>query len=197
MRHQDAGGYRGAAGRLKGVPLPGLTPGRGKSCSKIKIVNSIKRFSVMAERVQIAKSATTVTVACKLPNGLWLQLYDMVDGREMTPQGPQVTKVARKSGAPIKLNGCALRFGQTSEVPMPGGYALTQVPADFWAKWLEANEDSDIVQNRLVFAHDTADKASAQAREQLREKVRSGLEPIDPKNPPRVGMKVTPAEPVV
>lgn len=148
----------------------------------------------MAERVQIAKSAAMVTVACKLPNGLWLQLYDMVDGREMTPQGPNTVKVARKRGEPIKLNGCALKFGQTSEVPMPGGYALTQVPADFWERWLAANEDADIVQNRLVFAHDSADKAASQARDQLKEKVKSGLEPIDPKNPPRVGMKVTPAE---
>lgn len=150
----------------------------------------------MAERVQIAKSASMVTVACKLPNGLWLQLYSMVDSREMTPQGPTTTKIARKTGEPIKLNGCALKFGQVPEFPMPGGYALTQVPAEFWQKWLHDNEDADVVKNRLVFAADSTEKVTGQALAQHTEKVRSGMEPIDPRKPPPVGMKVTPAEKV-
>lgn len=148
----------------------------------------------MVERVQ-AKSTSMVTVACKLPNGMYLQLHDMVDSYEVTAMGRKDCKVARKRGEPIKLLGSALRFGQVLEVPMPGGYSLTQVPADFWAEWCEQNADSDALKNRVIFAADTPDKASAQARDQHKEKVKSGMEPIDPKNPPRVGaLKVTPAE---
>jgi hypothetical protein len=146
----------------------------------------------MAERVQIAKSAATVTVACKLPAGLILQLWEMKDQHESSPTGTRTIQKAQKKGEPIKINGCALRFGQVPEFPMPGGYALTQIPADFWEEWLAQNQDSDAVQNRIIFAHDSADKASTQARAQAKEKVKSGMEPIDPKNPPRVGMKVTP-----
>lgn len=145
------------------------------------------------ERVQVSKAATTVTVACKLPNGLWLQLYQMGKEIEATPAGTREVPKSVKIGDPIKIAGCALPFGQAPEIPMPGGYALTQVPADFWAKWLHDNADADVVKNRLIFAADSMDKTADRAREQHKEKVRSGMEPIDPKAPPRVGMKVTPA----
>jgi hypothetical protein len=147
----------------------------------------------MVERVTaIKKSASTVTVACKLPNGLILQLWEMGDEFESSPTGTRTIKKAHKKGEPIKLNGCALKFGQVPEVPMPGGYALTQVPADFWEEWVAQDPNRDVLVNRVIFAHSTMDATSQQAREQHVEKVKSGLEPIDPKNPPKVGMKITP-----
>lgn len=149
----------------------------------------------MVERAQISKTAKHVTVACKLPNGLFLQLWRQVDSQEMTSAGPRPCKVSVKKGEAIKLPGTALRFGETPEFPLPGGYSLTQVPADFWEEWCVQNADSDLLANRILFAHDSQDKAADQAREQKKEKVTSGMEPIDPKNPPRVGpLKVIPAE---
>jgi hypothetical protein len=145
----------------------------------------------MVERV--SRGATTVTVACKLPAGLWLQLWDMVDVPEGSPTGTRNIKKAQKKGAPIKLNGCALPFGAVPEFPMPGGYALTTIPADFWEEWCRQNADSDILANRIIFAHASPTDTEAQAREQARNKVKSGFEPIDPRNPPKVGMKITPA----
>jgi hypothetical protein len=146
----------------------------------------------MVERVTTKKSVSTVTVACKLPNGLILQLWEMQDQHEASPTGTRTIQKARKKGEPVKLAGCALKFGQVPEVPMPGGYALTQVPADFWEEWVAQNQDADVLLNRIIFAHPTFDAASKQAQEQHVEKVKSGLEPIDPKNPPKVGMKITP-----
>jgi hypothetical protein len=147
----------------------------------------------MVERVSVSKSASTVTVACKLPNGLWLQLWDTQDVPESSPTGTRMIKKAFKKGEPIKLNGCALPFGAVPEYPLPGGYALTTIPADFWAEWVKQNPDSDALANRVIFAHATPSDTDAQAREQARDKVKSGFEPIDPKNPPKVGMKITPA----
>lgn len=147
----------------------------------------------MTERVQISKAASTVTVACKVPNGMFLQLYKMGKEVEATPTGHRDVPKAIKVGEPIKLNGCALRFGETAEFPMPGGYALTQVPSDFWEAWLEQNQDSDAVRNRVIFASDSQDKTSARAREQHKEGVKSGMEPINPRDPPKVGTaKITP-----
>lgn len=149
----------------------------------------------MVERAQISKTAKYVTVACKLPNGLFLQLWKQIDSQEMTHSGPKPCKISVKKGEPIKLPGTALRFGEQAEYPMPGGYSLTQVPADFWEEWCNQNSDSDLLANRILFAADAQDKAADQAWEQKKEKVMSGMEPIDPKNPPRVGpLKVTPAE---
>ena len=150
----------------------------------------------MVERVaNVARSNGTVTVACKLPNGVFLQLFDMVDGREMTPQGSRTTKVARKRGEAIKLNGTALKFGQIPDFTMAHGYALTQVPADYWEEWCSQNSDSDLLANRIIFAHECVNGVSGMAKEAKTTKIKSGMEPIDPKAPPSVGggLKVTPA----
>lgn len=140
-------------------------------------------------------SGDTVLVACKLPNGLIMQLYDMVDGYEMTPQGRKETKVARKKDAPIKLNGSATRFGQMPDWDMSNGYGITAVPADFWNEWCRQNKDSPALENRLIFAAADNSGINGKTKEAKQDKVKSGMEPIDPKNPPKVGgLKVTPAQ---
>jgi hypothetical protein len=150
----------------------------------------------MVER--IARSASTVTVACKLPAGLILELWDMQDVPEGSPTGTRTIKKAVKKTmtgceSSYKLNGSALPFGMVPDFPLPGGYALTTIPAAFWEEWCRQNADADVLLSRNVFAHASQDDTAAQAREQARNKVKSGFEPIDPKNPPKVGMKITPA----
>lgn len=153
----------------------------------------------MVERVVgstgTSKSVENVLVGCKLPNGVVLQNYEMKDVMEMTPQGSRTVKAAVKKGAPITLKGVAMRFGQVPEFQMSNGYALTPVPAPFWVEWLAANRDSDLVQNKLVFGADDLPDAVAMSRDFRAAKVKSGMEPIDPRNPPSVGggLKVTPA----
>lgn len=68
-------------------------------------------------------SFKTVTVACKLPHGMLMQV-----GEET-----------------LHLNGCC--EGNSS-----GDYGLTvQVDADFWQAWLVANKEHDVVMNGLVY----------------------------------------------
>lgn len=169
----------------------------------------------MAERIQVSKSTNNVTVASKLPNGLWMQLYEYVEEYQNSPTGPVKVKLSKKSGPPIKLNGCALPFAAVPAYPVPSGYALTEVPADFWEKWVEQNKDADYLKNRVVFAHEKREAAADRAKEQHDEiliagnfnprtgsydgrvvGVKSGLEAIDPKNPPPVGLglKITTAD---
>jgi hypothetical protein len=102
----------------------------------------------------------TVTVACKLANGLCLDLK----GRER-----------------VIINGSAVPFGMPSH---PDGYALTHgVDADFFVEWLSLYKDMDAVKKRFIFAYPKAADASAAAREMRDEKC--GLEPLDPDNPGR------------
>src|SRR5947209_2582337 len=73
----------------------------------------------------------TVTIACKLPNGLILQLH--TPHTEMVPMfggGYKEEKIYRRSGDPIVLNGNAVAVDQLLSGNMPdhytySGYALT------------------------------------------------------------------------
>lgn len=119
----------------------------------------------------------TVTVACKLPNGLILRLFQMQDTEELVMGGGvrTVQKAFLMDHEPVKLRGCAAPFG--SPILTIGGYALTyNVDAQFFAEWLRQNYDADSVKNGLVFAQLERDHVEGQARDQ--EELQSGLQPL-------------------
>jgi hypothetical protein len=62
-----------------------------------------------------AYGAATVTVACKMPHGVWLQLHELVECTEPHPAlGTRQVKQARKVGEPIMVKGYrGLPFGIT------------------------------------------------------------------------------------
>lgn len=78
-----------------------------------------------------------VTVGCKLPNGLHLD----VEGKRTTLNGANSSRIV-------------------------GGYGLSEVDKDFWEAWSKAYADSPLVKNGLVFAQGSANSAEAKAREQ-------------------------------
>lgn len=106
------------------------------------------------------RSASVVTVACKLPQGLHIHLKDG-DGI--------VQKV-------IKLHGSASPYAI-------GGYGLTQgVPAADWTAVQEQHADALWLKNEFVFANNDADSVADQVEE--RKDVLGGFEPIDPASLP-------------
>lgn len=132
------------------------------------------------------RTGETVTVACKIPNGIYIQLWDMVDVLEMGPLGARaVSKARRRPGfAPIRLNGPSVPHNMSARYTIAGGFALTEgVPRGAFDEWLSQNADADFVRNGLVFCAPRAADAMDMARE--KESVRSGMEPIDPDAPPR------------
>lgn len=135
----------------------------------------------MTETQQTPKASKTVTVMCKMPNGMILHLQEPFEESEQTPNGVRQVKRWRKIGEPVYVAGPAMPVG----IPNPpkknivGGYAMTRnVPAEFWEKWLAQNKDAPYVANGIIFAQPTRDAAEEKAEEQ--EKVLSGLEPLDP-----------------
>jgi hypothetical protein len=132
-----------------------------------------------------------VCVASKLPNGLILRVYEMVDRSEQTLQGPKSVKVAQIMPDPddpskpwqFTLAGTALfrgtdLSGRVNPV-LFGGYALTPgIPKEFWELWLSQHSDMDIVKSQMIFAHKSSQDAEAHAKENRKE--RSGLEPLVP-----------------
>ena len=83
--------------------------------------------------------AGMVTVACKVPNGIFIQ------------------------GIPV--HGYAYDKSEPPPQNIVGGYALTSgVDADAWAKWLHENADSDLVRKELIFADADERQVRAKAR---------------------------------
>jgi len=107
-------------------------------------------------------STDTVTVACKLPNGLHLD----VNGFDR-----------------VTIKGNALPFGESAvDYRIVGGYALTPgVPRDLWDAWLKDRTTMDIIVKGIVFAQEKPADVVAEAKNGA--KVITGLEPIDPDKP--------------
>lgn len=119
-----------------------------------------------------------VTVACKIPNGLVLQLEKREMTVEPSPAGGREVEVGRKIGEPVNINGCAMALtGQPPKHQIIGGYGLTVIAKDFWDHWLKQNETLDAVKNKLLFAYEKRDTTEGKARELKGN--RSNMEPLD------------------
>lgn len=131
----------------------------------------------------------TVTVGCKLPNGLKLRVHGFVERHEQVMGGgTRLVKQAVQQGQTFTLNGFARDVLKAPEHPIRGGYALTYgVDAEFMATWMKQNESHPAVANKLIIVHEKASMIEGQAKEQA--KVRSGLEPVDPNNLPMKQIK--------
>lgn len=98
-------------------------------------------------------SSKTVTVGCKLPNGLILEV------------GNQSVEITGANSSRVV-----------------GGHGITyDVDAEFFEAWLKAHADRDMVKGGFVFAHEKASSAKAEAAD--KESNKSGLEAIKPDAP--------------
>jgi hypothetical protein len=128
----------------------------------------------------------TVTVACKLPAGLVLQLYAMKETKEPLMGGGYhaVRRAEPVPGATVTVHGNAHPQNAAPAATLVGGYALTpDVPKAFWDQWLAANKDSMMVRNHLIFAQPSEREARAEARD--KSDVASNLERLDPEKLPK------------
>lgn len=100
----------------------------------------------------------TVTVGCKLPHGLKIDLAGV----------PK----------PVTLAG-----GNSARII--GGYGMTPgVPKEAFVKWLADHSTTPYVINGAVFMVDSGDKKSAIAQAKEKRDERTGFEPIDPAKSP-------------
>lgn len=105
-------------------------------------------------KVSVPKAAEFVNVACRLPQGLIIQL---------------------PSGNVVKLQG-------TQSPYAVAGHGITRgVPAALWAEVEAAYSEAKWLQQDLVFAMPDLDSVNAKAQE--RQAVRAGFEKIDPNHP--------------
>ena len=82
---------------------------------------------------------STVTIGCKLPNGIWL-------------------KVGEKK--PVRINGWNNNVIQGAE------HGLTEnVPADLWEAWLKEHAESKLVKGGFIFASKNERETKAKAKD--------------------------------
>ena len=139
-----------------------------------------------------SSSGATVTVASKLPNKFTIRRH--VAETTMQPVlggGMREVTVYRPCTGPgeeFVLNGTAVEFGLQRNWQMAHGFALTMgVPKDLWDAFVEQNKGAAVLENGLIFAHAKTVDTSAHAKENRAQ--RSGLEPLDPTKPFKVGKK--------
>lgn len=113
----------------------------------------------MATEQNKTNSTDTVTVGCKLPHGMHLDIY--------TEDG----QVAARH----TING-----QNASEVIGDHGITIG-VPKAHFEEWMRLNKGSAAVRNGLIFAHDKAENVAREANEKQANK--SGFEGIDPAKP--------------
>lgn len=86
---------------------------------------------------------TTVTIGCKLPNGIWMQ-------------------VGEKS---IRIKGW-----NNNEIK-GGTHGITEgVPQEVWEKWRKTHADSKLVKGEFIFAVGDTKRAQDKAKEQAKNK---------------------------
>lgn len=129
--------------------------------------------------------SSTVTVACRIPNGLVLQLFDMVDVDEPLMGGGlrTVSRAVPSSKPRVKINGPARFQGKDAEHTIVHGVGLTfNVDADFFAEWQRQHRGASYADPKLVFAQAKSGEIEAEAKD--KRSLKSGLERYDPAHPP-------------
>lgn len=100
------------------------------------------------------ESVKLVSVGCKLPHGLHLDLKGNDGNIRVSLVGANASRIV-------------------------GGYGITEnVSAEFMAQWLKKNAKHPAVVDSSIFIHSDARSTEAMAKE--RQSVVTGLEPIDP-----------------
>lgn len=125
-----------------------------------------------------------VTVACKLPHGLTLRVFDMkAQDEPVMGGGMRKSSVAVERDERVTLNGFSHPQNAAPKCTVVDGFALTpNVPAEFFAEWMKQNAKSDVVRNRLIYAHEQEESAVDYAKEHA--ELLSGMERLNPNKLP-------------
>jgi hypothetical protein len=143
------------------------------------------RQVVQRDSAQPEAAGAKVRVYCKLPGGLRLRLFRMVERSEpVLGGGYRDFKQAEPEEKEVVVFGGAQRIGEPQTHMIIGGYGVTPgVDKDHWDRWLEANKDTPMVKNGLIFAAERPEFGDGEARD--RETIFTGLEPLATDGDPR------------
>ena len=138
-----------------------------------------------------SKSGEHVIVGCKLGVAYYdIQLQKRVMVQENTQTGPREVPKYERVGQVVRLRGTAYPRGQAPEgfperpIIVDGAALTFNVDKAFWEEWADQNKLHPLVQNRMIFAHTDLGSVRAIAKEMKDQS--SGMDPLNPKNDPRM-----------
>lgn len=139
------------------------------------------------------KSVSTVTIGCRLPKGILLEVGLQTTAKVTGPSGvtglvAQVKKTDRYQRQMIKgthhHNAALFRQGiRPPSVLAPEPFYNFNIPKDFWDEWVRTHPDSWLLKSRNLFKLEGDARAAtidAMAR-------KAPLAPLDPSKPLTVG----------
>lgn len=129
------------------------------------------------------EAAKTISVGCKIPQGLIISIHQMIE-RDEPVLGGGMRRVKEAMELPetrIHIRGIGQKIARDkSGLPIVTPYAITNdVDAETFRAWMEQHKDSDIVKKGLVWAMPSENDARAHARETR--DLKTGFEPLNPK----------------
>jgi len=132
-----------------------------------------------------ATSGKTVSVACKLPHGLVLRVFNMVERDEPVMGGGfRKARMAEERAERFVVHGFSHAQNAAPHCTIVAGYAITSgIPEEHWDLWLSQNKNSDMVRNGLIFAQNSTASITDNAKDG--HKIKSGLERLDPTKLPK------------
>ncbi len=151
------------------------------SIKKVTLVPPSQRKTVERE---VITGTDTVTVICKIPQGILLQLHDLREVNEVSMGGTRTVKQFFPVGEPFKINGPAQEQNKGPRCRVASGFALTEdVPSDLWELWMEqTGKYHPAVINGLLQGFSNTGKSLGAAKEFRKE--RTGLERLNPADLP-------------
>lgn len=162
--------------------------------------------SIQAPAVQTSKAPKFVMVGSKLPQNLEIQLCQPKTARVTGQFGSVEETINVKVGEIYLLRGTSYPVnkapkGFPKRPDMTGddddGYAMSKIPAEFMARWMEQNRDTDMVRNRIIIVKADPDSLIDDAKDHA--DVDSGLGPLNPdgdrRAPKSASQKVDPITP--
>ncbi len=131
-----------------------------------------------------ATGTDTVTVICKVPQGLLLQLHEPREITEVTMGGSRTVKQFFPVGETFKINGPAHAQNEGPRCRTVGGYAITEgVPKGVWDHWMaQTGKYHPAVINGLLRAFSDSPRATDAAKDGR--KIKTGLERVNPHDLP-------------
>lgn len=150
--------------------------------------------------VKPSSAGAKVTVACKVPLGLDIQLCRETMFEEKAHGMTRVERRFDRTGPMVRIVGTSYPVGSVPAGYRPrpemwNGYALTRgVSKDFWDAWYEQNLLNPLVANRMILAHETDDGVRGETKDHrvVAGDLATGIDPMIPDKDPRQARPVLP-----
>lgn len=126
-----------------------------------------------------ATGTATVTVACKIPQGMRCVIHETREMNEATMGGSRLIKQSFPTDAEFFVKGPAHAQNEGPRCRVVAGFAITEgVSKDLWDQWLVQFASLPAVKNRMIFAYESQSKAFDAAKEARA--IKTGLERLNP-----------------